>query len=341
MADSIKGSVPLSRQEAMAITALATAGIYNAIEIYVLILTTFRQRRGRYFWSMVVANTGILVHAIASMLRYLRRSGTIIPGAFALCAWMAMVTGQSVVLWSRLHLVVYNRTWTRLVLGIVVTNGLAIHVPMAVFWVLCWATPREAQAAWIERYGVYEKVSIVVFTLQETLLTGIFARQGFLNLRPLFAFKTRSAKRMLWYLLGLFVLVFLLDMALVTLEYTSNFIFQTTSKPLVYSIKLKVEFTVLNRLLAFTKMKACECHHLSDTGGIYTSGLVTCDTNITKAPPPHREAGPLTESTSVQNPERMDVERADPARPDSERPDHERPDPERPDPERPDHIYDG
>ncbi|TDZ17540.1 hypothetical protein Cob_v009485 [Colletotrichum orbiculare MAFF 240422] len=270
MADSIKGSVPLSRQEAMAITALATAGIYNAIEIYVLILTTFRQRRGRYFWSMVVANTGILVHAIASMLRYLRRSGTIIPGAFALCAWMAMVTGQSVVLWSRLHLVVYNRTWTRLVLGIVVTNGLAIHVPMAVFWVLCWATPREAQAAWIERYGVYEK--------------------GFLNLRPLFAFKTRSAKRMSWYLLGLFVLVFLLDMALVTLEYTSNFVFQTTSKPLVYSIKLKVEFTVLNRLLAFTKMKACECHHLSDTGGIYTSGLVTCDTNITKAPPPHREA---------------------------------------------------
>ncbi|KAF3810850.1 hypothetical protein GCG54_00003027 [Colletotrichum gloeosporioides] len=281
MAENIKGSIDLSREEAMAITALATAGIYNAVEIYVLIFTTFRQRRGRYFWSMLIANSGIFVHAIVSLVRYLRRSGTVVPGAFAVAAWCAMVTGQSVVLWSRLHLVVYNRTWTRLVLALIVTDGCAIHVPMAVLWVLCWATPRDAQAAWIERYGVYEKVSIVVFTLQETFLTGIFARQGWYNLRPLFAFKTRSARLISWYLLSLFVLVFLLDVGLVVLEYTNNFVFQTTSKPLVYSIKLKVEFTVLNKLLAFTKMNSCDCHHLSDKPGSFTKGLVTSDTNTT------------------------------------------------------------
>lgn len=281
MAENIKGSIDLSREEAMAITALATAGIYNAVEIYVLIFTTFRQRRGRYFWSMLVANSGIFVHAIVSLIRYLRRSGTVVPGAFAVAAWCAMVTGQSVVLWSRLHLVVYNRTWTRLVLALIVTDGCAIHVPMAVLWVLCWATPPDAQAAWIERYGVCEKVSIVVFTLQETFLTGIFARQGWYNLRPLFAFKTRSARLISWYLLSLFVLVFLLDVGLVVLEYTNNFVFQTTSKPLVYSIKLKVEFTVLNKLLAFTKMNSCDCHHLSDPLGSFTKGLVTSDTNTT------------------------------------------------------------
>ncbi|KAF6842396.1 integral membrane protein, partial [Colletotrichum musicola] len=57
MAETIKGALDLSREESMAITALATAGIYNALEIYVLIFSTFRQRRGRYFWSMMVANT--------------------------------------------------------------------------------------------------------------------------------------------------------------------------------------------------------------------------------------------------------------------------------------------
>ncbi|WQF82179.1 hypothetical protein CDEST_07193 [Colletotrichum destructivum] len=282
MATSIKGAIELSRPEAMAMAALATAGMYNAVEIYLLIFTTFRQRRGRYFWSMVVANTGILVHAIASLVRYLSRHGNVIPGAFAILGWCVMVTGQSVVLWSRLHLVVYSRTWTRLVLALIVFNACALHAPMVAMWVLCWASPTPEQQAWIARYGVYERVSIVIFTLQETLISGIFARQGFFNLRPLFPFKTRAAKLISWYLLSLFVLVFLLDVGLVVLEYTNNFVYQTTSKPLVYSIKLKVEFTVLNKLLAFTKMNSCDCHHLDHTPGRYAKGVTTADTTPTK-----------------------------------------------------------
>ncbi|KAL0941437.1 uncharacterized protein CTRU02_204200 [Colletotrichum truncatum] len=308
MADHIKGAVDLTREESMAIAALATAGIYNALEIFVLIFSTFRQRRGRYFWSMIVANSGIFVHAIVSITRYLRRSGNVVPGGFALMAWCAMVTGQSVVLWSRLHLVLYSRKWIRLVLAVIVANVCAIHVPMIVLWALCWATPREVQPEWIVRYGIYEKVSILIFTLQETTITGIFARQGYYNLRPLFAFKTRSAKLISWYLLTLFILVFVLDIGLVILEYTNHFLFQTTSKPLVYSIKLKVEFTVLNKLLAFTKMNSCDCHHLNDTPGGYSKGLITSDTSTTTRGfvPNHREA--LQSSLSPL--------------PDSERPDH-------------------
>ncbi|GKT44647.1 uncharacterized protein ColSpa_04828 [Colletotrichum spaethianum] len=307
MADTIKGAVNLSRSEAMAIAALATAGIYNAVEIYILIFTTFRQRRGRYFWSMIVANSGIFVHAIVSLIRYLSHNGTVVPGAFAVLAWCAMVTGQSVVLWSRLHLVLYSRNAIRTVLAVIVTNACALHVPMAVLWVLCWATPVQEQAAWLRRYGVYEKVSIVIFTLQETFLTGIFARQGFYNLKPLFAFKTRAARLVSWYLLSLFVLVFLLDVGLVALEYTNNFVFQTTSKPLVYSIKLKVEFTVLNKLLAFTKMNSCDCHHLDDTPGGYSKALMTTDTTATaKGLTPPQRATQGSGSVAVPEMERPD-----------------------------------
>ncbi|GKT56589.1 integral membrane protein [Colletotrichum tofieldiae] len=312
MADSIKGAVDLTRSEAMAVAALATTGIYSAIEIYILVFTTFRQRRGRYFWSMIVANSGIFVHAIVSLVRFLARSGTVVPAAFALLAWCAMVTGQSVVLWSRLHLVVYSRTWIRSVLVIIVTNACALHVPMMVLWVLCWAAPVQEQAAWLRRYGVYEKVSIVMFTLQETFITGIFARQGLFNLRPLFAFKTRTARLISWYLLSLFVLVFLLDAGLIILEYTNNFIYQTTSKPLVYSIKLKVEFTVLNKLLAFTKMNSCDCHHLDDSPEVYSKGLMTTDTTATTK-------GLTQAQRTAQSGELMMV----------------------PEIERPDHIFDG
>ncbi|KAK2017004.1 integral membrane protein [Colletotrichum eremochloae] len=287
MTEYINGAANFTRNEMMAVAALATAGIYNATEIYILVFSTFCRRRGRYFWSMIVANSGILVYAVASLAHYFSHgrgraaAATIVPGAFALLAWIAMVTGQSLVLWSRLHLVVYSRRWARSVLALIVTDACVLHLPMVVLWVLSSVAPPPERAAWLRRYYVYEKVAIVVFSVQETLITGIFARQGFLNLKPLFAFKTRTARLTCRYLLSLFVLVFLLDAALIALEYTNHVVLQTISKPLVYSIKLKVGFIVLNKLLSFTKMNLCDCNHLNDNSPSYSKGIMTTDTTTT------------------------------------------------------------
>ncbi|KAK1569618.1 uncharacterized protein LY79DRAFT_528354 [Colletotrichum navitas] len=280
MTEYVNGAVVLTQNELMAVAALTTAGIYNAAEIYIFIFATFRRRQGRYFWSMIVADSGILVHAVSSLVHYLSHTA-VIPGALAVIAWVAMVTGQSVVLWSRLHLVVYSRRWVRSVLGLIIADAFVLHFPMAVLWALALTAPPTEQAAWLRRYVVYEKVSIVVFSLQETLITGVFAWQGFLNLRPLFAFKTRTARLICIYLLSLFFVVFLLDVGLILLEHTNHAIFQTTSKPFIYSIKLKVEFIVLNKLLAFTKMNSCDCHHLDDTSRGYSKGAMTNDTMTT------------------------------------------------------------
>ncbi|KAK1990536.1 integral membrane protein [Colletotrichum falcatum] len=254
----------LTEAETIAITSLATAGMYNVLEIYVLIFTTFQRRSGRYFWSMLVANTGILLHACGSLGRFLQPTRTPIPGAFAHVGWYCMVTGQSVVLWSRLHLVVYSRVTIRLVLAMIVGSVLLVHVPQTVLFSGVWATN---DAAWAERFRIFEKVSLMVFTLQETIISGIFVRAGFRNLKGLFEFKAREARVLLSYLVAMFALVFLLDVGLVVLEYMGFFVFQTSSKPIVYSIKLKVEFAVLQKLLAFTRIKSCDCHHLEDITG--------------------------------------------------------------------------
>ncbi|KAK2054430.1 integral membrane protein [Colletotrichum caudatum] len=291
----VNGDPQLTQYELMAIAALATAGIYNAAEIYVFIFAKFRRRQGRYFWSMVVADSGILVHAVALLAHHICRSAgaagvSFVPGALALLGWIAMVTGQSLVLWSRLRLVVYNRRWIRSVLVLIVADACVLHLPMAVVWGLSMAAPPPARAAWLRRFVLYDKVAIVLFSFQETLITGIFARQGFLNLKPLFAFKARTARRVCVYLLGLFVIVLLLDVGLVLLDYTNHSIFQTTSKPFVYSVKLKVEFVVLNKLLAFTKMSLCDCHNLGDTSrgypnskGVKTTDKTTTAMELTKA----------------------------------------------------------
>ncbi|KAK6222480.1 integral membrane protein [Colletotrichum tabaci] len=251
----------LTEDEAIAIACLATAGIYNALEIYVLIFTTFQRRSGRYFWSMLVANTGILLHACGGLGRYLQPTRTPIPGVFAHVGWYCMVTGQSVVLWSRLHLVVYSRVTIRLVLAMILTSFFCIHVPQTVLFSGVWAS---SDPRWTERFRVFEKVSLMTFTLQETVITGIFVQAGYRNFKSLFEFKAREARVLLSYLVSMFVLVFVLDTGLVVLEYMELFVFQTTSKPIVYSIKLKVEFAVLQKLLVFTKMQSCDCHRLED-----------------------------------------------------------------------------
>ncbi|EFQ34485.1 integral membrane protein [Colletotrichum graminicola] len=254
-------SKDLTEAETIAITCLATAGMYNVLEIYVLIFTTFRRRSGRYFWSMLVANTGILFHACGSLSRFLQPTKTPIPGVFAHVGWYCMVTGQSIVLWSRLNLVVYNRATIRLVLAMIMGSVLLVHLPQTVLFAKVWSTN---DPVWTGRFKVMEKISLMVFTIQETTITGIFVRAGFRNLKGLFEFKAREARMLLSFLVAMFALVLALDVGLVVLEYRGFFVFQTSSKPIVYSIKLKVEFAVLQKLLAFTKMKSCDCHHLEE-----------------------------------------------------------------------------
>lgn len=44
-----------------------------------------------------------------------------------------MVTGQSLVLWSRLHLVCRSTWKLRIILGMIIVNGVCMHGPQFVF----------------------------------------------------------------------------------------------------------------------------------------------------------------------------------------------------------------
>lgn len=47
-----------------AAAALLAVAIYNAIEMMPIIYFTFSRFSGLYFWSMVTAVTGVMIHAI-------------------------------------------------------------------------------------------------------------------------------------------------------------------------------------------------------------------------------------------------------------------------------------
>ena len=83
--------------------------IYNAIELFVLIYMSFKSRKGLYFWSLLIASIGLVPYALGFSFKLLGVGGDTAKWtglALLTIGWYAMVTGQSVVLWSRLNLIV-------------------------------------------------------------------------------------------------------------------------------------------------------------------------------------------------------------------------------------------
>jgi hypothetical protein len=243
------GPVEVSRSHAMVIAGLFALACWNVLQITVSIFTTFRHYRGLYFWSMLVSTLGILLHTITSFLRYFALAPNF-PMCVLICiGWYAMVTGQSVVLYSRLHLVTPCDRYFRWVLCMIILNFCVLHIPTTVLFLAINRGIHNLD----EPFNIYERIQLAGFAIQETILSGLYIWEAMTTLRPILAIKGSRGRRVLVNLVAVNALAVLLDASLLTTEYTNHFDVQTTYKPVVYSIKLILEFTVLNSLLVIVR----------------------------------------------------------------------------------------
>ncbi len=89
------------------IVFFAGLAMYNSVELVAIILFTFKKYQGLYFWSLLLSSIGILPYALGFLLKYMSvTTGNARWGAIFLLTigWYPMITGQALVLWSRLHL---------------------------------------------------------------------------------------------------------------------------------------------------------------------------------------------------------------------------------------------
>ena len=93
-----------------------------------------------------MATVGVLVYQINIFLMifagHLNGHGVI---ASIGIGWSAMVTGQSLVLWSRLHLVCRSTWKLRAILAMIVVNSVCMHSPQFIFSILMSSTLRVLQ----------------------------------------------------------------------------------------------------------------------------------------------------------------------------------------------------
>ncbi|KAH8585406.1 hypothetical protein B0O99DRAFT_461466, partial [Bisporella sp. PMI_857] len=232
----------------MAMVAFLAISLYNIIELNVIIFATFKRRAGLYFWSFIVATWGIGPHAVGFILKFFALTSTYwLPCTLVGLGWIAMVTGQSFVLYSRLHLVVQSARRIRWALYMIIFDAVAFHIPVMI---LAFGANSPNPTPFVGVYAIWDKVQIAVFFVQESILSVLYIYETIRLLGSGGEIKKNPLRQLLAHLLLVNIVVLVLDIILLGIQYLGYFGLQTTFKTAVYSIKLKMEFSVLNRLVA-------------------------------------------------------------------------------------------
>ncbi len=170
-----------------------------------------------------------------------------------------MVTGQSLVLYSRLHLAVRDKRILRAILIMIIVDFCLFQVPTTLQKFL---STRANPGAWLSVYHVYERIQLVVFTLQELIISVIYIRAAVIWLSPSDPEGTRRTKHFLIYLN---ILCIALDIAIVCEVSTGLWLWEESSQSLAYAIKLTLEFAVLNKVMEVYRLgpgRCTACHRM-------------------------------------------------------------------------------
>ncbi|KAJ0134947.1 RecQ helicase TLH3 [Fusarium oxysporum f. sp. albedinis] len=222
------GPISVSLPINMTIAGLFAIACYNCVEILISLLSRFKRHDGLYFWSMVVATLGIVLHSIVVLLRYYSLGPNFLLCVFTCVGWYGM-----------------DKSKTRWVLWMIIINFFVLHVPTTILFL-----------------GSNTKDSSRYIGPFNTIISGLYIWETSRGLKPIFAVKKVMDRKMIRYLIIVNVLVILLDISLIATQFMSHFTIAMTYKPVVYSIKLKIEFVVLNKLVMLVQHSDLNCMHI-------------------------------------------------------------------------------
>ncbi|KNG80947.1 hypothetical protein ANOM_011104 [Aspergillus nomiae NRRL 13137] len=226
--------------------AFLAIALYNAVELLILILGNFHHHHGIYFWSLLLSTAvGVVPFSIGAIIDLYNLSPLWVILVMIDLGWIFMVGGQSVVLYSRLHLVSRNDRVLRYLRYIIIIDTLILATPMSViYFTTAYAKPR----VWARAFYIMEVIQVIWFSVQECVISAfwIVETARLIRLRP---GHDRRRKRTMYEILAINLAAILMDIALLVLQFSGYYYVQVPVKATVYSIKLKLEFAVLGKLV--------------------------------------------------------------------------------------------
>jgi hypothetical protein len=98
-----------------------------------------------------------------------------------------------------------------------------------------------------------EKIQVTGFCIQEFIISGLYVYATREILKPGETFQKKRFRRVMRHLIYVNILVILMDITLLGTEYANLYDIQITFKGTLYSIKLRIEFAILNQLRSIVR----------------------------------------------------------------------------------------
>ncbi|KAE9990371.1 hypothetical protein EG327_001509 [Venturia inaequalis] len=250
--------------------------LYLTLDLLIQIHLKFKKYTGLYYFSILATTVGIGMHAIAFILKLFvpgmaddglnSLAANLASTAVAKIGWVLNTTGFSMVLWSRLGLVIRDgriRTWT---LCIIILDAILLHTPIIVFsFGLSTPSARE----WLPYMSHMERIQIIGFTLQDLALSTFYT----ISSARLLDIRYTKQRRNLFIALAFAQLFGLVaDSVMVALDFVDMFTLKACLHPLIYAVKMKIEFLVLNLLAAVVGGGMDGSVAWAGDGGTFTGG---------------------------------------------------------------------
>ncbi|KAL4967895.1 uncharacterized protein BDV14DRAFT_197539 [Aspergillus stella-maris] len=252
-----------SAQEAIGISLIAITA-YNVLEFFLWLWDIFPARKGLYFYSMLIATIGLAGFNAMTFVNFFAPEQTLLQNIGFLLTVPTLMTAHILALYSRLHLLLQpntrhthgagytGRNWMtlRLMRNVIVGTVVLFTVPHTITLILYIVDDhRFAKANFTT-----ERIAFTSYCVRELFVCGIYIVQGLREIRPIVRAKGAIGRKVMSHLIIGQTVVIVLDLFFIVLIYMGrqkwglkDYV-ETSFIGLLYGLKLKLEFVVLNRL---------------------------------------------------------------------------------------------
>lgn len=228
-------------------------GFWLVIELTADLYFTFKRHSGLYFWSILVSICGVAFLAVSRSLTQFGNASihdVYLYATFELLWGATVVTGNMLMLYARLNLIIRDRRTLRIILGIILFDAVVFYLPTLVVF----------GGLRSQRYAPLIRPATQVFVTGTLLQENVLGFLYLWHLRSMLEFHQEAQKRRTAALLaGLQVLVLLLDVPLLVLQYMdmsgagASVVIMGALDPAIYAFKLKIELAFLKQLVALVR----------------------------------------------------------------------------------------
>ena len=234
--------------DAQGLVVILCSGVslYNALELLLLTLITFKKWKGLYFWSLFVSSLSVIPYSVGYLVEFFDVSHVLAGDIVNNIGWIIMVTGQSVVLYSRIHLIQHNQRTLRFLKWMIIVDAIIFYIPTTTVHFGTYSGVQNYSRA----FKVIEKFQMTGFCIQEFIISGLYLREVW---RFLQIVTQEGTRRTMYELLAVNLIIVFLDIGLLVMEYLGLSVFEQTFKGVAYSVKLKMELAILGKLVSMVQ----------------------------------------------------------------------------------------